>query len=461
MTYYKFMTNNFLGNFEHKDISNYPVYSVTEFSYSIKKIVESSFSYVKIRGEIFRPSFPSSGHVYFTLKDNDSSLSAIIWKYNLSKLKIKPEEGMDVICSGKITTFSGQSKYQIVIDTLELAGQGTLLKTLNERKIKLFEEGIFDEKHKKNLPFLPKVIGLVTSSSGAVIKDVLQTLSGRFPSHVYLWPVSVQGQGASKEIVQAINGFNEENNYNYIKKPDVIIVARGGGSLEDLWAFNEEILVRSVFKSTIPIISAIGHETDVTLIDFVSDFRASTPTQAAERVVPDIEELKAKLRELGVRLNFSILNKTNIAKDKLKSLVRLFRKPEDTFFEKSQTLDYLIRDLENNFYKIFSYQENKIKQISLDLFSPNMLINNLESKNNILKNKLKTAYEKILFKKEFSLKSLSKLLESNDFQKILKRGFTLILDNNDAPIKLSSEAKHKSEIKIKFYDKTRAAQLKN
>ncbi len=461
MAYYKFMTNNYLSNFEHKDISNIPVYSVTEFSYSIKKIVESSFSYIRIKGEIFRPSFPSSGHVYFTLKDNDASLSAIIWKYNLSKLKIKPEEGMEVICSGKITTFSGQSKYQIVIDNLDLAGQGALLKTLNERKKKLFKEGIFDQKNKKKLPFLPDTIGIVTSSSGAVIKDILQTLSNRFPSHVYLWPVSVQGQGASKEIAHAIEGFNDKNNYNIIKKPDVIIVARGGGSLEDLWAFNEEILVRTIFKSAIPIISAIGHETDITLIDFVCDFRASTPTQAAEKVVPEINNLKVKLKELNARLNFSILNKINIVRDKIKSLVRLLGKPEDTFFEKSQKLDYLIRDLENNFKKIFSDQEDKIKQISSDFSKPNMLINKLESEKNILKSKLKIAYEKVFFEKEFNLKSLSKLLESNDFQKILKRGFALVIDNNDLPIKLSSEAKPKSEIKIKFYDKTRAAQLKN
>ena len=461
MTYYKFMTNNYLGNFEHKDISNYPIYSVTEFSYSIKKIVESTFRYIKIRGEIFRPSFPGSGHVYFTLKDEDASLSAIIWKYNLSKLKIKPEEGMEVICSGKITTFSGQSKYQIVIDSLELAGQGSLLKTLNERKIKLSKEGIFDSIYKKDLPFLPKVIGLVTSPSGAVIKDILKTLSDRFPSNVYLWPVSVQGQGSSEEIARAIDGFNDKKNYYYIKKPDVIIVARGGGSLEDLWAFNEEVVVRSVFKSSIPIISAIGHETDTTLIDFVSDFRASTPTQAAEKIVPNIGNLKTKLKELNTRLEFSLLNKMNIAKDKLKSLVRLFGKPEDAFSEKSQTLDYLIRDLENNFDKFFSEQQNKIKQISSELSSPDMLINNLESKNNILKNKLKSAYEKIFFEKEFNLKSLSKLLESNDFQKVLKRGFTLIIDKNDLPIKLSSEAKPKSEVKIKFYDKIRVAQLKN
>ena len=461
MTYYKFMTNNYLGNFEHKDISNYPVYSVTEFSYSIKKIVESTFGYIKIKGEIFRPSFPGSGHVYFTLKDADASLSAIIWKYNLSKLKINPEEGMEVICSGKITTFSGQSKYQIVIDNLELAGQGTLLKTLNERKTKLFKEGIFDAIHKKNLPFLPEVIGVVTSPSGAVIKDILKTLSDRFPSHVYLWPVSVQGHGSSEEIARAIDGFNDNKNYYCIKKPEVIIVARGGGSLEDLWAFNEEVVVRSVFKSRVPVISAIGHETDTTLIDFVSDFRASTPTQAAEKVVPDIDDLKVKLKELSSRLEFSLLNKMNVTKDKLKSLVRLFGKPEDTFLEKNQTLDYLIRDLENNFNKFFTEKQNKIKQISSELYSPEMLINNLESKNNILKNKLKTAYEKIFFEKEFNLKSLSKLLVSNDFQKILKRGFTLIIDKNDVPIKLSSEAKPKSEVKIKFYDKMRVAQLKN
>ena len=266
--------------------TNNPVYSVSEFSHVIKKLVETNFSYVRIRGEISRPSFPGSGHVYFTLKDTDGTIAAIIWKYTLPRLSIKPEEGIEVICTGKVTTFAGQSKYQIIVESMEVAGEGALLKMLEDRRKKLLKEGLFNQEFKKPIPYLPKIIGVITSPSGAVIRDILHRLSDRFPSHVYLWPVAVQGEGSAKQISNAIDKFNQFTDETTIKKPDLLIVARGGGSLEDLWSFNEEIVVRSVFKSSIPVISAVGHETDTTLIDFVSDLRAPTPSAAAEKAVP-------------------------------------------------------------------------------------------------------------------------------------------------------------------------------
>ena len=291
--------------------SNNPVYSVSEFSHVIKKLVETNFSYVRIRGEISRPSFPGSGHVYFTLKDTEGTIAAIIWKYTLPRLSLKPEEGMEVICTGKVTTFAGQSKYQIIVESMEVAGEGALLKMLEDRRKKLLQEGLFNQEYKKPIPYLPEKIGVITSPSGAVIKDILHRLSDRFPSHVYLWPVAVQGEGSAQQISNAIDKFNQLTNETTIKKPDLLIVARGGGSLEDLWSFNEEIVVRSVFNSSIPVISAVGHETDTTLIDFVSDLRAPTPTAAAEKAVPVRDELIARVDELNLRLKTSFNNKFN------------------------------------------------------------------------------------------------------------------------------------------------------
>ena len=332
--------------------SNNPVYSVSEFSLVIKKLVETNFSYVRIRGEISRPSFPGSGHVYFTLKDTEGTIAAIIWKYTLPRLSIKPEEGMEVICTGKITTFAGQSKYQIIVESMEVAGEGALLKMLEDRRKKLLQEGLFNIEKKKPIPYLPEKIGVITSPSGAVIKDILHRISDRFPSHVYLWPVAVQGEGAAQQISNAINKFNQLTDETKIKKPDLLIIARGGGSLEDLWSFNEEIVVRSVFNSSIPVISAVGHETDTTLIDFVSDLRTPTPTAAAEKAVPVRDELIARVDELNSRLKTSFNNKFNTNKDRLNNLIRLLGKPDQVFEYKIQKLDFIYKDIENLFKDI-------------------------------------------------------------------------------------------------------------
>ena len=342
--------------------TNNPVYSVSEFSHVIKKLVETNFSYVRIRGEISRPSFPGSGHVYFTLKDADGTIAAIIWKYTLPKLSIKPEEGMEVICTGKVTTFAGQSKYQIIVETMEVAGEGALLKMLEERRKKLLKEGLFDQEIKKPIPYLPKIIGVITSPSGAVIKDILHRLSDRFPSHVYLWPVAVQGEDSARQISNAIDKFNQLTDDTSIKKPDLLIVARGGGSLEDLWSFNEEIVVRSVYKSSIPVISAVGHETDTTLIDFVSDLRAPTPTAAAEKAVPVRDELISRIDELNLRIKSSFNNKLYGNKDRINYLIKLLGKPEQIFENKTQKLDFKYKDFENLFKDIFVEKKNKITQ---------------------------------------------------------------------------------------------------
>ena len=282
--------------------------SVSELSESIKGLIENNFEYVRVRGEIGRVSKPASGHIYFDLKDSDSVISGIIWKGNALKLDIRPEEGLEVICTGKVTTYKGQSKYQIIVDKVEAAGIGALMALLEKRKKILEAEGLFSDRYKKAIPYLPKTIGVITSPSGAVIRDIIHRLEERFPLHVIVWPVRVQGETCPEEVVDAIEGFHLVDQSN-ISRPDVIIIARGGGSLEDLWGFNDESVARAVFNSKIPIISAIGHETDNTLIDLVSDLRAPTPTAAAEKAVPVKEHLLEGLRDNKVRLKSSILRK--------------------------------------------------------------------------------------------------------------------------------------------------------
>src|SRR6188768_2488086 len=277
-------------------LNNVVEWTVSELSSALRRTVEDAYGYVRVRGEVsgFKGASPS-GHVYFRLKDDKAVLEAVIWKGAFGRMRVRPEEGLDVIVSGKLTTFAGSSKYQIVIDSLEPAGIGALMKLLEERKKKLAAEGLFDEARKQLLPFLPKVIGVITSPTGAVIRDILHRLQDRFPRRVLVWPVRVQGEGSAEQVAAAIRGFNALPEGGRIPRPDLLIVARGGGSLEDLMPFNEEIVVRAAAESMIPLISAVGHETDITLIDFAADKRAPTPTAAAEMAVPVRSELMLRV----------------------------------------------------------------------------------------------------------------------------------------------------------------------
>ncbi|MDA9532985.1 exodeoxyribonuclease VII large subunit [Bradyrhizobium sp. CCBAU 25338] len=281
---------------------NAPEFTVSELSQSLKRTVEDAFGHVRVRGEIsgFRGAH-SSGHCYFALKDESAKIEAVIWKGVHGRMRFKPQEGLEVIATGKLTTYPGSSKYQIVIEALEPAGIGALMALMEERKKKLAAEGLFDEARKQLLPWLPEVIGVVTSPTGAVIRDILHRLEDRFPRRVLVWPVKVQGDGSAEQVAAAIRGFNALPEGGKIPRPDVLIVARGGGSLEDLWSFNEEIVVRAAAESMIPLISAVGHETDITLIDFVADKRAPTPTAAAEMAVPVRSELFVEVADLGRR----------------------------------------------------------------------------------------------------------------------------------------------------------------
>jgi exodeoxyribonuclease VII large subunit len=301
---------------------NSPEFSVTELSGAIKRVIEGEFGHVRIKGEVGRVSRPRSGHIYLDLKDDKSVINGVIWKGVAGRLQTQPEEGMEVVATGRVTTFGGQSKYQIVIEDIKPAGMGALMALLEKRKTMLSAEGLFEQSRKRPLPYLPEVIGVVTSPSGAVIRDILHRLRDRFPRKVLIWPVAVQGAKCAPEVARAIEGFNALQVGGAMPRPDLLIVARGGGSVEDLWGFNEEIVARAAAASGIPLISAVGHETDTTLIDYVSDRRAPTPTAAAELAVPVRLELMAWLDQQGARMTATLSSGLQRRSQRLRDLSR-------------------------------------------------------------------------------------------------------------------------------------------
>lgn len=324
-------------------LTNAPEYSVSDLAGALKRTIEDAFGQVRLRGEISGYRGPhSSGHVYFSIKDQNAKIDAVIWKGVFGKLKFRPEEGLEVIATGRITTFPGKSTYQIVVEAIEPAGVGALMALLEERRRKLAAEGLFEAARKQLLPFLPQVIGIVTSPTGAVIRDMIHRLTDRFPREVILWPVRVQGDGSAEEVAAAIRGFNEIEPGGRIPRPDVLIVARGGGSLEDLWNFNEEIVVRAAAMSEIPLVSAIGHETDWTLLDQVADVRAPTPTAAAEMVVPVRVDLLQAVRDRGGRLSGQVLRLRDRARRDLAGLLRALPDAQRLIETPRQRLDLAI-----------------------------------------------------------------------------------------------------------------------
>ena len=477
---------------------NEPEFSVSEISNAIKRLIEEEFSYVRIRGEIGRVSLPRSGHVYLDLKDEKSVIAGVIWKGVADKLMTKPEEGMEVIARGRVTTFGGQSKYQIIIDDLRPAGVGALMAMLEKRKKQFQAEGIFNQEHKKPLPFLPEIIGVITSPSGAVIKDILHRLSDRFPRKVTLWPVAVQGDNCAREVSRAIDGFNSLTVQNPRIAPDLIIVARGGGSIEDLWGFNEELVVRSAFKSTIPLISAIGHETDTTLLDYVADVRAPTPSAAAEMAVPVRHELLALIDANEARLSRALsqvlLNRSQRLLDISRSLPRVFgllegptqrldsistRLPisltssvklkKSRLFELSTGIKptSLIMRLENSQSK-FELQAKQLKTLlgyCIDLRKQTLgslfsRIENLSLKREILheqKNlkdlslRVRKAYETSLTNLETKLQAIDRLRETLGYRETLNRGYAVIR-SGDNVITEKAKALYETNLSIEFWD---------
>ena len=399
---------------------NIKEYSVSEISSSIKNALEDSFGYVRVRGEISGLQQPSSGHMYFNLKDENAVIRGIVWKSNVSRIGFRPEDGLEVVCSGKLTTgyserYPGRSDYAIHVDSLKPSGEGALMALLEERKKKFKSEGLFDESYKKDIPFFPQTIGIITSPTGAVIRDILHRLEERFPCEVLLWPVPVQGEDASELIANAVTGFNQIRVSKNIKSPDVIIIARGGGSIEDLWAFNEEDVVRSVFASKIPIISAVGHETDTTLIDYVSDLRAPTPTAAAELCTPVREDLQNDLIGYQKRLYNTI--KTNLGERKI-------------FLN-------AISDKLPTSLKLFTSQLHRNFQITSARLNIGILKEQLNSSNDHLANfskrlvKSKDAYFNVQRDK---IASINKLLESLSYKSIINRGYSVVKNSKEKVI---------------------------
>jgi exodeoxyribonuclease VII large subunit len=319
---------------------NAPAQSVSELAMALKRTVEDAFGHVRVRGEISGFKRHASGHCYFTMKDDKACIDAVIWKGSVGAIRFRPEDGIEVVATGRLTTYPGRSKYQIVVDRLELAGQGALMALLDKRRRALAAEGLFDEARKKKLPFLPRTIGVVTSPTGAVIRDILHRLADRCPTRVIVWPVAVQGEGAAAQVAAAVRGFDA-----MADRPDLVIVARGGGSIEDLWAFNEEEVVRAVAACSIPIISAVGHETDTSLCDFAADVRAPTPTAAAEIAVPVRGELLAQLREIGLRIARCATRAQERAAEQLEQCARRFPAKDALLAPQQQRLDELAERL--------------------------------------------------------------------------------------------------------------------
>ncbi|MBA3814183.1 MAG: exodeoxyribonuclease VII large subunit [Alphaproteobacteria bacterium] len=413
--------------------STLPEYTVTELSLALKRVVETGFSRVRVRGEISGLKKHTSGHVYFALKDQDAVLDGVCWRGSFQALSLSPQEGMEVIAMGKLTTYPGRSKYQIIVDDMELAGEGALLKLVEERKRKLAAEGLFDEVRKKPLPFLPQLIGIVTSPTGAVIRDMLHRISDRFPLPVLLWPVAVQGETAASQIAAAISGFNHLD-----QKPDVLIVARGGGSLEDLWAFNEECVVRAVAESQIPVISAVGHETDVTLIDFAADKRAPTPTAAAEFAVPVRSQLAQTLRSHESQLSNRIQHSLSLYESRLEALRRGLPPLESWLDDHAQKLDDLFERLVNT-NRWFIQQQTSALHHLVQRFSP--------------------ALENVVQKKSQQFEAFSQLLESFSYARVLERGFTFITGSDGGLISSKINAFPHQHIQIHFHDGPTSAEI--
>lgn len=320
---------------------NAPAMSVSELSQSLKRMVEGEFGHVRLRGEISGWKRAASGHAYLCLKDADAVIDGVIWRGAASALPFAPQDGIEVVATGKLTTYPGRSKYQIVIERMELAGEGALMALFEKLKAKLAGEGLFDRERKRPLPYMPRTIGVVTSPTGAVIRDILHRLGDRFPSHVLVWPVKVQGEGAAAEVAAAVQGFNALPADGPIRRPDLLIVARGGGSIEDLWAFNEEVAVRAVAASAIPVISAVGHETDTSLCDFAADLRAPTPTAAAEIAVPVLADVRHTVATLAHRTERCVRRYHERAGERLAALVRVLPRRDALLGPQRQKMDDL------------------------------------------------------------------------------------------------------------------------
>jgi exodeoxyribonuclease VII large subunit len=487
--------------------ANLPEFSVSELSSAIKATLERAYGYVRLRGEIsgFRGTH-SSGHCYFTLKDDKARIEAVIWRSTLQAIKFKPAEGLEVIATGRVTTYPGTSRYQIVIDALEPAGVGALMALLEERKKRLAREGLFDEAKKRRLPFLPRVIGIVTSPTGAVIRDMLAGFAERFPARVLLWPVRVQGETCAAEVAAAIEGFNALPEAGAIPRPDVLIVARGGGSLEDLWGFNEEVVVRAAAASRIPLISAVGHETDWTLIDLAADARAPTPTKAAEWAVPKYPELVERSGKLALRLKTAAHRALDALRAHLRAAVRGLPRRQDLLALPRQRYDATERRLGRALLENARAHERRLVRVASRL-TPQLLDVRIErtqkrlatlaqraagaltrstgprrvrlervagrlvpqtiaarvtrsaERVDLLGRRLRHGVLNALGRHRRHLDGCGKLLASLSYQGVLKRGFALVRDQRGTSVRSARQLTAGQSLDIEFADGRVGAQV--
>ncbi|MDX9860609.1 MAG: exodeoxyribonuclease VII large subunit [Rhodospirillales bacterium] len=433
---------------------NLPIFTVSEISQALKAVVEETFSWVRVRGEISGFKRAASGHLYLSLKDAESVMDAVCWKGTAGRLGLSPEDGIEVIATGRLTTYPGRSKYQLVIEGLEMAGEGALLKLLEDRKRRLAAEGLFDPARKRPIPFLPDVIGVVTSPTGAVIRDILHRLADRFPRRVLVWPVRVQGDGAAAEIAAAIAGFNGLPEVGPAPRPGLIIVARGGGGLEDLWAFNEEIVARAAAASTIPLISAVGHETDFTLIDFVSDLRAPTPTAAAEMAVPVRLELMAQVADDGTRLIGALGRLLVDRRQRLDGLARGLPNLRRVVESASQRLDDWAERLGNSLRTGIDRRRARLDHVTARIPSPRREIVVAAQRIARESQALQRSADGLFRERQVRLAHAAALLESFSYTRVLDRGFALVLAGDGRPVSSVTSLSAGMDLTLRLRDGT-------
>ncbi len=431
--------------------------SISEISALLKRTVEDQFGFVRLRGELSGVKQAASGHLYCCLKDDKAVIDGVMWRGGAQRLAFRPEDGIEVIATGKLTTYPGRSKYQIVIETMEIAGEGALLALLEKLRARLAAEGLFAPERKRVLPFLPHVIGVVTSPTGAVIRDILHRLADRFPSRVLVWPVLVQGEGAAQQIANAVRGFSAMTPDGPAPRPDLVpdlvIVARGGGSIEDLWSFNEEIVVRAVAESRIPVISAVGHETDTTLCDYAADRRAPTPTAAAEMAVPVRAELQGQLDELALRKRRCALRPVTLGRERLEARMQRLPKPETILAAKAQKLDELSERLRRALQDEARGKRERLQAIAAKLSLP------------LLRHRIQASRERLervglargLLVRRWglardSLAPMARVLPQLDPRLPLRRGYALVTDNEGRALTSRERAARESALTLEFRD---------
>ena len=460
------------------DGDNRPIFTVGELSQALKRVVEGEFAWVSVRGEVSGFKRAASGHLYFALKDAEAVLDAVCWRGVAGRLGIAPEDGLEVVATGKISTYPGRSRYQIVVERLELSGAGALLALLEARKKALADEGLFDEARKRELPYLPETVGVVTSPTGAVIRDILHRVRDRFPRRVLVWPVTVQGAGAAEEIAAAIEGFNCLDAGGPVPRPDVLIVARGGGSLEDLWAFNEEVVVRAAAASAIPLISAVGHETDVTLIDLAADRRAPTPTAAAEMAVPVRADLLERIQSLEHRLGASLRRQIAERRARIDGLGRGLPAARDRLTTASQRLDdwseRLSRGVKGRLgterqtvdrlrplrpRQLLALKRQQLAHASQNLSAERVSarIGQARRSADLLAERLSRAGQAALRERVARIETAARLLEGYSYRGVLARGYAVVRDERERPVTRAAQVKSGTALSLEFHDGRTAA----